>query len=151
MKANSKSKNGNKSNGNGFRGKNITAEDERFLKQHSDQLSKSTLRAKWIHSADEHEDYKGQTLATRSHEVIRHWAEERKAEPSTVPSKHDGEVRVLRFDFPNFGGKRLKHIDWEKWFKPFDERELVFLYQEHMKSGNQSNFFRLDNPRREEA
>ena len=112
MRANSKSKNGNKSNGNGFRGQNITAEDERFLKQHGDQLSKSTLRAKWIHRPDEHEDRKGQTLATRSHEVIRRWAEERRAEPSTVQSKHDGEVRVLRLDFPNFGGKQLKHIDW---------------------------------------
>jgi len=42
-------------------------------------------------------------------------------------------------------------IPWEEWFKTFDERELVFIYQEKLANGNQSNFFRFDNPHREDA
>jgi len=38
-----------------------------------------------------------------------------------------------------------------RFFKTFDERNLVFVFQEHQKAGNQSNFFRFDNPRREDA
>ncbi len=132
---------------------NLTDEDRKFLEEHSDLLSKSTLRAKWIHSPDEHEDYHGQTLATRSHEVIRQWAEERKATPATVESTEHYPTGpgVLRFDFPNFGGQSLKHISWDEWFRVFDERNLVFIYQETQKSGRQSNFFRLDSPEREDA
>ncbi|MBX6341750.1 MAG: hypothetical protein IRY97_04775 [Thermomicrobiaceae bacterium] len=103
-------------------------------------------------SPDEHEDHPGQTLATRSHEVIKRWAEERNATPATVPgTEHGNRPGVLRFDFPGYGGQELQHISWDDWFTTFDERNLVFLFQEHMKNGNQSNFFRFDSPEREEA
>jgi hypothetical protein len=81
-----------------------------------DLLSRSTLRAKWIESPDEHEDYPGQTLATRNHDVIRRWAEERQAQPATVPgTEHDGRPGVLTFDFPGYGGERLQSISWDEW------------------------------------
>ncbi len=119
--------------------------DEQFLREHHDELSRSAQRAKWIHSPKEHEDHPGQTLATRSHEVIKQWAEERKAVPSTVPgTAHGATEGVLRFNFPGYGGDRLQEISWDQFFKTFDERELVFLFQEHMKAGNQSNFFHFD-------
>jgi hypothetical protein len=119
--------------------------DEQFLKEHQDELSRSAQRAKWIHSPNEHEDHPGQTLATRSHDVIRRWAEERKAVPSTVPgTEHGATEGVLRFNFPGYGGDRLQEISWDQFFKTFDERDLVFLFQEHMKAGNQSNFFHFD-------
>lgn len=103
--------------------------------------------AKWINSPDEHEDHLGQTLATHNHDVIRRWAEERQATPSTVPgSEHEGHVGVLRFDFPGYRGDRLQHISWDEWFKAFDARNLVFLFQEHLRDGHHSNFFRLVNP-----
>lgn len=121
------------------------ASDEQFLKEHHDELSRSAQRARWIHSPNEHEEHPGQTLATRSHEVIQRWAEERKAVPATVPGTHRGEREgVLRFNFPGYGGDRLETISWEQFFKTFDERDLIFLFQEHMKAGNQSNFFHLD-------
>ena len=126
-------------------------EDAAFLKEHGDELSRSTQRAKWIHSPSDHEDHPGQTLATRSHEVIQHWAEERKAKPATIKANKPEDARVLRFDFPGFGGENLQEINWDEWFKPFDERDLVFVFQEHQKAGNQSNFFRLDSPEREDA
>ena len=130
---------------------NMNADDERFVKEHRDGLSDTTTQqAKWIHSPDEGQDRPGQTLATRSHEVIRAWAEARGAKPRTVSgSEHDGHVGVLRMAFPDYGGDELEEIDWDAWFEPFDERELVFLYQQETSDGTQSNFFRLDNPRSE--
>jgi hypothetical protein len=107
---------------------------------------------KEIKSPQEHEDYAGQTLATRSHEVIERWAQERGAVPATVPgTEHDGHPGVLRFDFPGYGGQDLQHISWEDWFRAFDERNLTFKFQEHKKDGAQSNFFQFDNPNREDG
>jgi hypothetical protein len=133
--------------------RNIDQDDKRFIAQHAEGLSDtSTKYAKWIHSKDEHEDRPGQSLATRSHEVIRAWAEERKAKPATVPgTEHDDRAGVLRFNFPDYGGKDLREIGWDEWFEPFDQRNLVFLFQEHKGDGAQSNFFRLDNPERSDA
>jgi hypothetical protein len=127
-----------------------TAQDERAPDEHGEGLSRSTLHAKWINSVDEHEDYPGQTLATRNHDVIRQWAAERNARPATVPGGDPKKPRVLRFDFPGYA-EGLVPVDWNDWFRVFDERQLVFIYQEHLKSGRPSNFFRLDNPQREDA
>ncbi|MBD0316403.1 MAG: hypothetical protein ICV75_06905 [Nitrospiraceae bacterium] len=108
-------------------------------------MPKPLKYSKWIDSPEEHEDRKGQSLATRNHDVIRQWAEERQALPSTVEStERTGSAGVLRLDFPGYGGQRLHEISWEEWFGTFDERELVFLYQEHKTDGSVSNFFRLN-------
>jgi hypothetical protein len=129
-----------------------SSEDQKYLKEVGDKLSASTKRAKWISSLEEHQDHKGQSLVTRNHDVIRHWAEERGAEPATVPNTaHDDHLGVLRFNFPGYGGNNLLPVSWDEWFKTFDDRKLVFLYQENLKNGNQSNFFRFDNPYRENA
>lgn len=132
--------------------KNVTPEEAQFIADHADQLSKTTQRAKWLHSPQEHEDKPGQSLATRSHEVIQYWAEERGGRPATVPgTEHEDRPGVLRFNFPDFGGRELKEVSWDEWFRSFDERELVFVFQEHMRNGTQSNFFRFDSPHREHA
>ncbi len=139
-------------NRNGAKGSNLTAEDRKFIEEHGDELSDSVKRAKWIHSPDEKADRDGQTLATRSHEVILRWAEERGGRPATVPgTEHDGRPGVLRITFADEGNSRLEEISWDDWFRSFDERELVFLYQYRKSDGSQSNFFRLDNPEREDA
>jgi len=115
-------------------------------------LTRAARYARWIQNTGEHEEYPGQSLATRSHLVIVTWASRRKAAPATAPgTRHDGRAGVLRFDFPGYGGRELEHISWGDWFKSFDQRDLTFLLQEHLKSGRQSNFFKLDNPRRENA
>src|SRR5579884_503805 len=132
--------------------KNLTKDDEKFINQHANELSASTKRAKWIHSPQEHEDHKGQTLATRSPEVVKRWAEERKATPATIPgTEHGDHLGVLRFDFPGYGGQKLQKVDWERWMRTFKDRQLVFLFQEHKRDGTVSNFFRFDSPLREEA
>jgi hemerythrin superfamily protein len=127
-----------------------TREDEAFLRDHGDELSRSAQHAKWIHSPQEHEDRPGQTLATRNPEVIRRWAEARNAQPATTPGGDAERPRVLRFDFPGYD-RELQPMSWDAWLRTFEQRDLVFLFQEHMKAGNESNFFRLDNPRREEG
>jgi hemerythrin superfamily protein len=125
-------------------------DDEQFLREHGDELSRSTQHAKWIHSVDDHEDHAGQTLATRNPDVIRQWAEERNATPATTPGGDPERPRVLRFDFPDFD-RSLQEVSWDAWLRVFEERDLVFLFQERMKAGNQSNFFRLDSPQREDG
>jgi len=131
------------------------AEDRRFIERHGSKLSKSTLRAKWTHGPDDKPDRNGQTLATRSPDVIRAWAERRDAVPSTATRGPDGEPRTLRLDFGGPGGNgrssRLEPIDWDEWLRVFESRKLVFLYQERRRDGSDSNFFRLDNPTREDG
>lgn len=136
----------------GMAAKNVTPEEARFIAKHADKLSKTTQRAKWVRSPSEHEDKPGQSLATRSHDVIQRWAKERGAKPATVArTEHEGRPGVLRFNFPGYGGRSLQEIEWDQWFSSFDDRELVFVFQEHKRDGSQSNFFQLDNPRREHA
>jgi hypothetical protein len=101
--------------------------------------------SKWIESPDDHEERQGQSLATRNHDVIRQWAEARKAAPATAGDTQRGKgIGVLRMDFQGYGGKRLKKVSWDAWFETFDGNKLVFLFQEHKADGSPSNFFRLN-------
>ncbi len=117
------------------------------------ETSKSLKYSQEVTSPDEEPERPGRSLVTTHHEVIRQWAEERNVVPATVEgTEHEGRAGVLRFDF---GGDddsgRLRHISWDEWFETFDERGLNFIYQEQRSDGNQSNFFRLENPQREDA
>ena len=123
-----------------------TPEERRLIDQAGDKLSDSVRRAKWIHG-DERPDRKGQTLVTRDHDVIRRWAEERGGQPATATRGPDEEPRTLRFDFQDRDA-RLEPISWERWLRVFDERNLLFVYQEQKRDGNQSTFFRLESPER---
>lgn len=135
-----------------LKAKNVNKEDIDFINKHRDKLNETTMRAKWVHNPQEHEDHQGETLATRSPDVIKHWAEERKAVPSTVPgTEHGDHLGVLRFNFPGYGGEKLQEVSWDEWLKTFQDRNLVFLFQEHKKDGAMSNFFRFDSPLREDA
>ncbi|NMH90782.1 hypothetical protein HF519_04125 [Pseudonocardia bannensis] len=115
--------------------------------------SKSLKYAEVITSPDQlGEAPAGETLVTTNHEVIRKWAEEREAQPATVPdTEHGDHLGVLTFDFPGYGGENLRHVSWDEWFRTFDERGLNFIFQEKKKDGTPSNFFRLENPERENA
>jgi hypothetical protein len=87
----------------------------------------------------------GTSKRTTDHDTIRGWAEERGAKPATVRGTGGpkNETGVLRLDFPGYGGERLQEISWDEFFRKFDEKGLEFLYQEHTRSGEQSNFFKL--------
>lgn len=131
---------------------NLTDEERDFLREHADGLSDSTLRAKWTHDPKEQADRPGQTLATQSREVIEAWAEERGGRPATVEgTERDGRPGVLRITFADEGRGRLQAIDWDDWFRTFEVRELVFIYQQQKRDGSPSTFFRLDSPVREDG
>lgn len=115
------------------------------------ESSKSLKYSQEVTSPDDEPEREGRSLATTHHEVIRQWAEERDGVPATVEgTEHGDHLGVLRIDF---GGEndKLRHISWEEWFDTFDSRKLNFIYQEQRSDGQQSNFFRLENPNREDA
>lgn len=116
-----------------------------------DQTSKSLKYSQEVTSLDDDPERPGRSLATTSHEVIRAWAEERGGVPATVPgTEHGDHLGVQRIDF---GGDDagLRQVDWDEWFDTFDARRLNFIYQEERKDGNQSTFFRLESPDREDG
>jgi Rho termination factor, N-terminal domain len=116
-----------------------------------DETSKSLKYSQEITSPDDEPERSGRSLVTTSHEVIRQWAEQRDGRPATVPgTEHGDRLGVLRFDF---GGDsdELRHVSWDEWFATFDDRRLNFIYQEERTDGRPSNFFRLENPDREDA
>jgi hypothetical protein len=115
--------------------------------------TKSERYAQHIDSPEQHEEREGRSLITRNHDVIRGWAEERHAKPATIKgTRHGDHLGVLRLNFPGYEEDgNLEEVSWDEWFATFDERNLEFIYQEHRTDGKQSNFFRLDNPNREDA
>jgi predicted HTH domain antitoxin len=119
--------------------------------RYGEASSKSLKYSQEITSTEDEAEREGRSLATTHHEVIRQWAEERGGTPATVEgTEHGDHLGVLRIDF---GGedKNLRRVSWEEWFNTFDARRLNFIYQEQRSDGNQSNFFRLENPEREDA
>jgi hypothetical protein len=113
--------------------------------------SKSLKYSQEVTSTEDEPEREGRSLVTTHHEVIRQWAEERDGVPATVEgTEHGDHLGVLRIDF---GGEdaNLRRVSWDEWFATFDERGLNFIYQEQRSDGQQSNFFRLENPQREDA
>ena len=119
--------------------------------RYGDDSSKSLKYSQEITSTEEEPEREGRSLATTHHEVIRQWAEERGGVPATVDgTEHGDHLGVLRIDFRDRDAN-LREVSWEEWFKTFDDRRLNFIYQEERTDGNQSTFFRLENPNREDA
>ncbi|MCA9738466.1 MAG: hypothetical protein KC645_12645 [Gemmatimonadetes bacterium] len=73
------------------------------------------------------------------------WAEERDGTPSAVSATHaKDDAGILRIDFPDYTGEgALEAITWDEWFDTFDDRDLVFLFQEETAEGELSNFNKL--------
>ncbi|HEY8553158.1 MAG TPA: hypothetical protein VIL43_01310 [Burkholderiales bacterium] len=87
----------------------------------------------------------GASKVTTDHEVIRRWVEARDGVPARVKSTGSSEdPGLLRIDFPGYGGgETLEHISWGDFFAKFEENNLAFLYQETLRSGAPSRFFKL--------
>jgi hypothetical protein len=80
------------------------------------------------------------STTTTDHKAIKKWAEERDGRPATVrATEEDGHAGILRIDFgpPE---DRLEEIDWNEFFRKFDESNLAFLYQERTNDGKLSRF-----------
>lgn len=51
---------------------------------------------------------------------------------------------MIRLDFPGFSGARsLAHIEWNEWFRAFDNNNLALLVQDTRAGGGSSNFNKL--------
>lgn len=77
------------------------------------------------------------TQTTTDHAKIRRWAEARDGRPSIVPA--GGEGGILRIDFAE-PEENLKPIEWEEFFRIFEQNALAFLYQEETSDGETSRF-----------
>jgi hypothetical protein len=80
---------------------------------------------------------------TTNHQVIKEWAEEREGRPATVrATEEDGHAGILRIDFgpPE---DQLEEIEWDEFFRKFDESDLAFLYQDRTKDGKLSRFHKF--------
>lgn len=79
---------------------------------------------------------------TTDHNTIKQWVESRDGFPATVKrTKEDGDPGLLRIDFPGYSGDdSLERIEWDAFFKAFEDNKLAFLYQEELESGETSRF-----------
>ncbi|ARO26235.1 hypothetical protein TAL182_PA00045 (plasmid) [Rhizobium sp. TAL182] len=74
---------------------------------------------------------------TTDHKKIRKWVEERDGRPAAIRTR--GKGGVLRIDFGE-KEEEFDEIDWDEFFKIFDENKLAFLYQNQTKDGKTSRF-----------
>jgi hypothetical protein len=86
---------------------------------------------------------KSQTTAasytTSDHDVIRAWAQARGGRPAEVGDTESGDGGVLRIEFRD-PDDRLDEVEWEPFFRVFDDRKLAFVYQEKTSDGQVSRF-----------
>jgi hypothetical protein len=101
----------------------------------------ATLKAH--HRSPTSEPIMSQGQTTTDHEKIRKWVKERGGRPSTVTeTEEDGHAGILRIDFgPKEEG--LEEIEWDEFFRKFDEAELAFLYQDRTADGQLSRFHKF--------
>ena len=68
---------------------------------------------------------------TVDHDEIRSWVEERGGHPACVKGTGGrSDPGVLRIDYPGFSGEEtLQEINWDEFFKGFEDNKLAFLYQ----------------------
>lgn len=85
------------------------------------------------------------TRVTTDHDQIRQWAEERGGKPACVRGTGGrNDIGMLRLDFPGFSGQgSLQPVDWDTWFRKFDDENLALLYQDKTSRGEKSNFNKL--------
>jgi hypothetical protein len=78
-----------------------------------------------------------ESKTTTDHDEIREWAESREGRPSVI--RTEGKGGVLRLDF---GDKEedFEEIEWDEFFKIFEDSKLAFLYQDKTKDGGTSRF-----------
>lgn len=79
---------------------------------------------------------------TTDHKVIREWVESRGGRPAVVEGTEgrDGE-EILRIEFRH--ADKLEDVDWDTFFKTFDDRKLAFLHQDETSAGKESRFFKF--------
>jgi hypothetical protein len=88
------------------------------------------------------------TKVTTDHDEIRRWAESRGGTPARVKGtggrRGKDDPGMIRIDFPGWSGEdSLEPIDWETWFRAFDDNELALLHEPGDREGSPSRFNKL--------
>ncbi|MES2492133.1 MAG: hypothetical protein V4579_02490 [Pseudomonadota bacterium] len=78
---------------------------------------------------------------TTDHDTIRKWIEARKGRPSIVAATHENGRKggLLRIDFAE-KDDALEEVDWDEFFRVFDDSGLTFLHQDKTADGKVSRF-----------
>jgi hypothetical protein len=115
--------------------------------------ARSIRSSQVISSLQDRPERPGRSLVTTDHDVIRRWAQARGAKPATINgTERDGRAGVLTFNIPGYReSSRIREITWEEWFHTFDLRRLNLIFQEQLRDGRPSNFFRTESPDREDG
>lgn len=79
---------------------------------------------------------------THDPDTIKQWVEDRGGRPAIVADTQDDDSGVLRIDFGE-KDEDLEEIDWDRFFRIFEENNLDFLYQEETAEGSESRFFKF--------
>ncbi|HET8612489.1 MAG TPA: hypothetical protein VFL92_06950 [Sphingomonas sp.] len=80
-------------------------------------------------------------VTTTDHDQIRKWIEERGGRPTVVKDTEDNGRGggMLRVDFRE-PDESLDPIEWDEFFRIFDENDLAFLHQDKTEGGETSRF-----------
>ena len=80
----------------------------------------------------------GEIKCTTDHAVIKRWVEERGGWPA----------KYLRINFHGYVTRGApRRVEWDNFFRAFEQRQLVFVYQEQTATGKRSHYFQLKNRR----
>lgn len=103
----------------------------------------------FIGEEDESRHSEMAVVATRDHQLIRRWAERHQAQPATGEATESGPATLsvndggtgIRFNFPGLG--RFRPIEWDEWFRNFEQYSLVFVYERDQPGRAPSTSYRL--------
>jgi hypothetical protein len=107
------------------------------------RLHENDRRSAAFHADGKGSGHMSDSETTSDHKAIEKWAEERDGHPATVrATEEDRHAGILRIDF---GPRedRLEAIDWDEFFRKFDESDLAFLHQDRTKDGKLSRFHKF--------
>lgn len=78
-----------------------------------------------------------EATTTSDHDEIRRWVEERDGRPARVAESGKGGILRIDFDPPD---EALERMEWDEFFRVFDENNLAFLHQDRTEDGKTSRF-----------
>lgn len=86
---------------------------------------------------------------TKNHNEIKKWVIERGGHPAVVKdtmTQIENEIGELKIDFPGYTNESdLSRISWDTFFKTFENKGFVFLYENETPEGNKSIFYEIAN------
>jgi competence ComEA-like helix-hairpin-helix protein len=106
--------------------------------------SRSTSRGKSASTRSVSHPTSRSAEPTTDHDFIRGWVEERGGWPARVKGtgRSNDDPGMIRIDFPGFSGREsLERIEWDEWFRQFDDNGLAFLHRDMRHSDGQLDRF----------